>query len=67
MMIYGSFASFVALHPLGWLPWAALALVWSCLFYPSWLAKDHSMSRYPEWAEYTATSGQATFLFLLMD
>ena len=44
-------------HPMWWLPWSGLALVWTCLFYPSWLAKDASMARYPEWPHYTAVSG----------
>ena len=57
MMIYGSFASMVLRHPCWWFPWTWLAIVWSCLFYPSWLAKDASMSRYPEWPQYTAASG----------
>lgn len=57
MMIYGAFASMVLRHPMWWLPWSGLALVWSCLFYPSWLAKDASMARYPEWPQYTAVSG----------
>jgi len=57
MMIYGSFASFVLNHPLWWFPWSSLVVVWSCLFYPSWLAKDSSMSRYPQWAAYTSGSG----------
>ena len=59
MMIYGSFASMVLRHPCWWFPWASLTIVWSCLFYPSWLAKDASMSRYPEWPQYTAVSGDA--------
>ena len=58
MMIYGSFASMVLRHPCWWFPWTWLAIVWSCLFYPSWLAKDASMSRYPEWPQYTAVSGK---------
>jgi len=57
MLIYGSFASMVLRHPCWWFPWTWLAIVWSCLFYPSWLAKDASMSRYPEWPQYTAVSG----------
>ena len=47
-------------HPLWWFPWSGLAVVWSCLFYPSWLAKDASMSRYQEWTSYTAVSGPWT-------
>ena len=45
---------FVWNHPLWWSPWLWLVVVWTCLFYPSWLAKDRSMSRYPAWALYTA-------------
>ena len=44
-------------HPLWWWPWLWLVTVWTCLFYPSWLAKDRSMSRYPAWAQYTAHTG----------
>merc|ERR1712080_124443 len=57
MMLYGSFAAFVWRHPLWWFPWIGLAVVWSCLFYPNWQAKDKSMSRYPQWAKYTAVTG----------
>jgi len=57
MFIYGSFAGFVWNHPLWWWPWLWLVVVWTCLFYPSWLAKDRSMSRYPAWAQYTAHTG----------
>ena len=35
-----------------------LVLVWIFLFYPSWLAKDRSMSRYPQWAHYTSHAGE---------
>merc|ERR1712002_110535 len=57
MMIYGSFAAFCWNHPLWWFPWTWLVTVWTCLFYPSWLAKDKSMSRYPEWSQYISVSG----------
>ena len=45
-------------HPHWWFPWSQLMIVWTCLFYPSWLAKDRSMSRYPQWAQYTSVSGE---------
>jgi len=57
MMIYGSFAGFSWNHPNGLFPWIQLIVVWSGLFFPSWLAKDRSMSRYPEWEEYISRSG----------
>jgi len=57
MIIYGSFAGFSCNHPLYYVPWVNLLIVWTCLFYPSWLAKDRSMSRYPEWPEYISRSG----------
>lgn len=53
MMIYASFA-IVAGH---WLPWVVLAWVWLFLFVPNMLRKDHSLSRYPEWAAYKARTG----------
>lgn len=53
MMIYGSFA-LLAQHPL---PWAILAWVWTGIFLPNMLAKEQSMSRYPEWAAYKTRSG----------
>merc|ERR1712142_798601 len=57
MMIYGSFAAFCWNHQLWWFPWFWLVTVWTVLFYPSWLAKDKSMTRYPQWSQYTAVSG----------
>jgi len=53
MMIYASFA-IVAGH---WLPWVVLAWVWLFLFVPNMLRKDHSLSRYPQWAAYKARTG----------
>jgi len=57
MMIYASFAGFSWRHPLFYLPWLNLFLVWGVLFLPSWLAKDRSMSRYKEWPEYISRTG----------
>jgi protein-S-isoprenylcysteine O-methyltransferase Ste14 len=53
MFVYGSFA-LVAGH---WLPWAVLAWVWLAVFVPNMLRKEHSMSRYPDWAAYKARTG----------
>jgi protein-S-isoprenylcysteine O-methyltransferase Ste14 len=53
MMIYTSFA-LIAGH---WIPWAVLAWVWVGLFLPNMLAKEQSMSRYPQWAAYRARTG----------
>ena len=47
-------------HPLWWWPTTMLTIVWIILFYPSWLAKDRSMSRYPQWTQYTSQTGQNT-------
>lgn len=58
MMIYGSFA-YVSSH---WSSWLVLGWVWSCVFIPSMLQKEASMSRYPEWEAYQSTS---CFLFPL--
>jgi len=57
MMLYGAFAGFVWSHPMWWYPWVFLLVTWTCLFFPNWLAKDKSMSRYPEWKEYTGKTG----------
>jgi len=53
MLLYGSFAALVG-HPV---PWLVLAWVWGMIFFPNMLAKEASMSRYPEWAGYYARSG----------
>ena len=53
MVLYSAFAV-VAGH---WLPWVVLAWVWLGLFVPNMLAKEDSMSRYPEWPEYYARTG----------
>jgi protein-S-isoprenylcysteine O-methyltransferase Ste14 len=53
IMIYSAFC-LLAQH---WLPWAACALVWATVFLPNMLAKDRSMSRYPEFAAWKAHSG----------
>ena len=74
MLIYGSYvgktgsnlmpkisspiSAFSWEHPFWWWPALMQAIVWIFLFYPSWLAKEKSMSRYPEWAEYTSRSGE---------
>lgn len=53
VLIYLSFALLVQ-H---WLPFAILALFVSVLFVPNMLKKDQSLSRYPTFASYKATSG----------
>lgn len=53
MVLYAAFAV-VAGH---WLPWLVLAWVWLGVFVPNMLAKEESMSRYPEWADYVARTG----------
>ena len=53
MMIYGAYALIVG-H---WLPWLILASVWGLVFATNIAAKELSMSRYPEWAEYTRRTG----------
>ena len=53
MLIYGSFAA-LSLH---WVPWVVCGLYWGLVFVPNMLRKDRSMSRYPEWAWYTARTG----------
>jgi len=57
MFIYGSFAAFNLSHPMWWWPWVMLIQTWAFLFYPSWLAKERSMSRYKEWSQYTSQTG----------
>ena len=53
MMIYASFA-LIVLH---WLPFVILALVWIFVFSPNMIAKEKSLSRYPEWQQYKKRSG----------
>ncbi|BBH16372.1 hypothetical protein Back2_06590 [Nocardioides baekrokdamisoli] len=48
MMIYLGFALLVW----QWIPFAVLAWVWFGLFTANMMAKEASMSRYPEWAAY---------------
>merc|ERR1712020_671007 len=57
IFIYGAFAAFAWNHPTWWWSWSQLLIVWTLLFYPSWLAKDRSMSRYKEWSRYTSNTG----------
>jgi protein-S-isoprenylcysteine O-methyltransferase Ste14 len=53
MLLYGAFAA-VSMH---WAPWVVLAWVWLGVFVPNMLAKERSMSRYPEWAAYVRRTG----------
>jgi protein-S-isoprenylcysteine O-methyltransferase Ste14 len=53
ILLYGSFAAMVP-H---WFPKAHLAFVWLQVFLPNMLAKEASMSRYPEWQEYYQRTG----------
>ena len=53
MLLYGSFA-LLSWH---WQPWVFLGIVWGIMFRSNMLAKDASISRYPEWAAYVAQSG----------
>jgi protein-S-isoprenylcysteine O-methyltransferase Ste14 len=53
MMLYGAFAALVG-H---WSSYAVLAWVWLQIFTPNMLAKEHSMSRYPQWPVYYKSSG----------
>lgn len=53
ILIYASF-NLLAQH---WLPWVACAWVWGAIFLPNMLAKDRSMSRYPEHAAWRARTG----------
>ena len=55
--IHYSISAFGLNHPLWWWSWANLIQVWVGLFYPSWLAKDRSMSRYPQWSQYISHTG----------
>ena len=53
MMLYGAFAV-LTMH---WAPWLVLAWVWLGVFVPNMIAKERSMSRYPEWAAYVQRTG----------
>jgi protein-S-isoprenylcysteine O-methyltransferase Ste14 len=53
MLLYASFA-LVAGHIV---PWLILAWVWLGAFVPNMLAKESSMSRYPEWSAYHNRTG----------
>lgn len=53
ILIYSAF-NLLAQH---WLPWAACAVVWAGIFLPNMLAKERSMSRYPEHAAWVARTG----------
>ena len=53
ILLYGSFAAMVP-H---WFPKAHLAFVWLQVFLPNMLAKEASMSRYPEWQAYYQRTG----------
>ena len=52
LLIYLGF-SLLALH---WIPLAGLGLVIASIWIPNMIRKDRSLSRYPEFAEYTARS-----------
>jgi protein-S-isoprenylcysteine O-methyltransferase Ste14 len=53
MMLYAAYAVLVG-H---WAAWAILMIVWGVEFVPNLLAKEASMSRYPEWNSYRARTG----------
>jgi protein-S-isoprenylcysteine O-methyltransferase Ste14 len=53
MMIYSAFG-LLAWH---WLAAVILLAVWSLVFVPNMVAKERSLSRYPEWPEYRKKSG----------
>lgn len=53
MMIYGAFALLVW-H---WGVFLIVGLVWLLVFIPNMVAKEHSLSRYGEWAAYKKRSG----------
>lgn len=53
MMIYGSFAAWVA-YPGAWL---VVVAIWVLVFIPNIAAKERSLARYPEWAAYCQRSG----------
>ena len=52
VMIYSTYA-LLAAH---WFSWLVIVLQFFCLFLPRMLAKDASISRYPEWPEYERRS-----------
>lgn len=54
MMIYLSFAMMASPRPE---PWWVVGTIWSAVFLPNMMRKEKSMSRYPEWAAYKASSG----------
>ena len=53
MMLYAAYALLVG-H---WLAWAILLLIWTVEFFPNMLAKEASLSRYPEFAAWRARTG----------
>lgn len=57
LLIYSAFAAFAVSSEWWYLPWLVNVLVWTVLFVPNWIAKDHSLSRHPGWAAYKARSG----------
>lgn len=56
IMIYGSFG-LLAWH---WLAAVILVAVWLLVFVPNMVAKEKSLSRYPEWNDYKKRSGWLT-------
>jgi protein-S-isoprenylcysteine O-methyltransferase Ste14 len=53
MMLYASYALLVQ-H---WIPWVILAYFWTTLFFVNMLMIESSVSRYPEWEAYKASTG----------
>jgi protein-S-isoprenylcysteine O-methyltransferase Ste14 len=53
ILMYSAF-NLLAQH---WLPWACCGLVWLQVFLVNMLAKEKSMSRYPEHAAWVARTG----------
>jgi protein-S-isoprenylcysteine O-methyltransferase Ste14 len=53
MMLYAAYAVLVG-H---WAAWAILLVMWILEFVPNMLAKEASLSRYPEWESYRARTG----------
>ena len=51
------FIGFNLSHPMWWWPLTLLGIISVFLFYPSFLAKDRSMSRYKEWPHYASKTG----------